>query len=456
MGIKLDWEVETDQSRVSTTGEDKDAARRRRLLRLRLLAFLVFVLLVVGLIVAAVNVRLRQVDAQLRQVLASTVDAEVTALRIGDRDSFLSMQRSATDEWQQRQNALFDSYQSLKADPNTQLTGRIVDLAIDNSRARVKLEEIIAGVPYAQEWFYWRYDDGWRHVPPDYTFWGDPATLKENGVTVHYHTVDDALAQALGPQLARWVHDGCAAVGCDSLPQVDVEILPDQALQAGWASANPWVLQLPSPLTGRARLDTAFDASLQTQVSALLAERLVEQATSVQTVYPSDAVFLRQAAVDWLASHFTGAQTTSYLVASLVQNYGADSVGRLLRALQPTSDISVLNQVTAAPSVAQSNVDWRDFLTWRLNTEADLVAKRDQTSFALLYDLNDDDARVAATRVYTANAAPVPQAATAVVSELAPTGEAQLRARVQIGTGDSARETEATWRMVDGVWKRVS
>ncbi len=55
MGIKLDWEIETDQARVSSTGEDKDAARRRRLLRVRLLAFVVFVLLVVGAVAAAVT-----------------------------------------------------------------------------------------------------------------------------------------------------------------------------------------------------------------------------------------------------------------------------------------------------------------------------------------------------------------------------------------------------------------
>ncbi len=456
MGIKLDWEIETDQSRVSSTGEDKDAARRRRVIRARLLAFVVFVLIVVGVIAAAVAYRLRQVDAQMRQVLTSTVDAEVTALRLGDRDSFLSMQRSATDEWQQKQNALFDSYQALKSSQDTQLTGQILDLAVDNTRARVKLQEIIGGVPYAREWFYWRYDDGWRHVPPDYTFWGDPATLEESGVTVHYRTVDDALAQAMGPQLAQWLKEGCAAVSCDSLPKIDVEILPDEALQIGWSTTNPWSMQVPSPLSTTARLDMPFDASLQTQIASLFAERLVQQTTAVQTVYPSDAVFLRQAAVDWLAAHFTGAQMNSYLVDSLVHNYGADAVGRLLRALQPASDIGVVNQVTAAPSLAQSNVDWRDFLSWRLNTEADLISKRDQTSFALLYDLNDDAARVAATRAYTANAAPVPQAATAVVSELGPNGEAQLRARVQIGTGDSAQQAEATWRMVDGSWKRVS
>ena len=45
-----------------------------------------------------------------------------------------------------------------------------------------EVEEIIGGVPYGRVWFYWRYDDGWRHVPPDYTFWGDARTVEADGV----------------------------------------------------------------------------------------------------------------------------------------------------------------------------------------------------------------------------------------------------------------------------------
>lgn len=456
MGIKLDWEIEAEQSHVSSTGEDKDAARRRRLIRLRLLGFVIFVLLIVGAIAGAVAWRLHQVDEQIRQVLTSTVDAEVAALRLGDRETFISIQRSASEDWHNKQNALFDSYQALKTTQDVQLTGQILDLAIDNTRARVKIQELIGGVPYAREWFYWRYDDGWRHVPPDYTFWGDAVTQENDSVSVHYRSVDDALAQALGPQVAQWLRDGCAALGCESLPKIDVEIIPDEGLTTAWSPSNPWSLQVPSPLTNRARLDMPFDASLQTEVARLLAERLIERTTGVQPVYPADAVFLRQAALDWLTAHFTGAQMNSYLVDSLVKGYGQDAVGRLLRSLQPTSDISVVSQVTALPSLAQANLDWRDFLSWRLNTENDLIVKRDQTTFALLYDLNDDGARIVATRLYTAGVNPGPQSATAVVAESGPNGEAQLRARVQTGSGDGAQQSEATWRLVDNIWKRVS
>jgi len=91
MGINMDWEIEAEQSRVSTTGEDKEAARRRRLARVRLLGFILILLLVAGAVVGAVALRLRQVDEQTEQALRATVDAEIAALRIGDRATFLSV-----------------------------------------------------------------------------------------------------------------------------------------------------------------------------------------------------------------------------------------------------------------------------------------------------------------------------------------------------------------------------
>ncbi|MEL7233422.1 MAG: hypothetical protein AAGK74_02930, partial [Chloroflexota bacterium] len=164
MGIKLDWEIEAEQSVVQGSGEDKEAKRRRRMAQLRLL---LGVVILIGLFASVYGFfvwRLRIVDNEIQRALTDTVQAEVTTLRVSDRNAFLDIQRSASETWAQAQLAEFDEYQALKVNYDVQLTGNVVDVVVDGSRGRVQVEEIIDGIPYVQTWFYWRYaEDGWRH-----------------------------------------------------------------------------------------------------------------------------------------------------------------------------------------------------------------------------------------------------------------------------------------------------
>ena len=146
-------------------------------------------LLIVGVLAAAVVLRLRQVESQIENVLRDTVDAEIATLRLGDEQSFLGFQRSATESWLTTQQQTFDDYQARKIEGNIQLTGHILDVAVDGNRARVQVQEIVDNVPYVRTWFYWRYDDGWWHVPPDFTFWGDDRVLETDAMTIHYQSV---------------------------------------------------------------------------------------------------------------------------------------------------------------------------------------------------------------------------------------------------------------------------
>src|SRR5262249_4201515 len=159
----------------------------------------------------------------------------------------------------------------LKVGHDLRLTGQILSLDVDGQRGRVQVVEIVDGVPYTRVWFYWRYDDGWRHVPPDFTYWGDARTYSGDAVTIRYHAMDDSLAQAMGPQLDTWFKTGCGVLACDNLPELTVEIVADPALQPGWSQIDPWLLQIPSPFTGQARLDTPFSVDLQIQVANLVA-----------------------------------------------------------------------------------------------------------------------------------------------------------------------------------------
>ena len=154
MGIRLDWEIESERERVQTVRDDQQAARRRLRAFRRLL---LFTLLLVGIgcaLVALVAWRLDAVDQQIRQNLIATVENEVAALRIGDRSAFTNIQRSDSDIWLQSQQQLYDTYQTLKSSAQVTLSGRTLDVAIDGPRGRVLVEEIIDGVAYSRLWFF--------------------------------------------------------------------------------------------------------------------------------------------------------------------------------------------------------------------------------------------------------------------------------------------------------------
>lgn len=457
MGLNLDWEIEAEQSQVRNSGEDAESRRRRRRTRRRLMFLVAFVLLAFAAAGGALVLRLRYVDSLVEQNLRDTVDAEVAALRIGDRAAYLGLQRSASEQWMLAQDQNFNDYQALKADADVQLTGRILDVTIDGNRARVEVEEIVGGVPYSRLWFYWQYEEGWRHVPPDLTFWGDVQTYDAPGVTVRARTVDAEVAEAMSGQLSTWIAQGCDILGCAIPPPISVEIVPAVDMTPAWSPANPWALQVPSLHVGRARIDMPFDASLQASVATLLAERLVAQAMdNVQPEYPADAVYLQQAVVDWLADRFVGIQSDSVLIASLHDLFGEAAVGRLIAVLSPNDDIGMLTAVTGVESLDQTGLDWRDFLTWRLNLEPQLISRRDEAALLNLYDAGDDVARSIALGRYNAVASAEPLTVVSVSPEVDANGVAHLRARAQAGTGVNVREDEVIFRLVNGSWKRVN
>jgi hypothetical protein len=456
MGIKLDWEIESEQSGGQhNVGEADASVRRRRRAWLRVLLLVLVVAGVLGLAAAAVVSRLRTIDDQIEGLLRNTVDAEVTALRIGDLNAFLAAQRSASNDWLLAQQVTFNDYQTLKQQDKIELTGQILDMTIDKNRARVEVQEIVSGVPYTRVWFYWRYEDGWRHVPPDYTFWGDVAQYQGKGVTVRYNTVDAPLANSVGASVDSWLATACAALPCGTLPTVSIDIVPDNTVQPAWSTANPWSIQIPSPFTDRARTDMPFDTALQLKVANLIADRLVSVASNnMQPTYPADAYYLRQAVISWLVGQFAQFDTNAFVVASLAKNYGPGAVGKLVTSLQPDSDGRVLAAAAGVPALDQANLDWRDFLTWRLAAEGELIKRRDENNYMNLYDTRDEAVRNLASQRF--NAAP-PESPVVVSAQLETnTGAPILRALAQVGPKDNRTQLEVQFRLVDGLWKRAN
>ncbi|MFN8373310.1 MAG: hypothetical protein U0694_10605 [Anaerolineae bacterium] len=471
MGIKLEWEIE---SGVRNTGEDPEAARQRRRLRMRLLFGIGFFVVAVLSCFGLVALRLRYVDDEVRQQLVNTVDAEVAALRIGDWNAFLNFQHYCNPEWAGTQRQQFNAYQALKLEQNIQLPGHVLSVTLDDQqrRARVVVEEIVDGVSYSRVWFYYLFpetrtqcDDPqttvtvprWLHVAPDYTFWGSQQTFTADNLTIVYYDVDTALVEQMGPRLTSWINSACAALPCDNSLPLAVVVLPNPTLQIGWMADNPLALQMPSPYTTRARTDQPFDPELQLQIANMVADHFVALASnSMQPVYPADAYYLRQAVVSWLVGQFVEIDTSSFVISSLAAQYGAPAVGRLVQAMQPTSDARVLAQAAGVASLDGANLDWRDFLTWRLIAEDSLIAQRDEANFLALYDTRDENIRNAALARFNAASPAENRVVTVVGAQTGADGSPELTATVQVGEGDSARQELVLFRLVDGLWKRAS
>lgn len=457
MGVHLDWEIESDQAHVRNEGEDPGEIRRRRSARTRILLFILFLFLLLGGAAGAVVLRLREVDAQVEQLLRDTVEAEVAALRIGDRATFMASQRSATDDWILVQGRTFDYYEALKTDFDARLTGRIADLEIEGTRARVLVEEIIDGVPYGRIWYYWRYADGWRHVPPDFTFWGEQATIEQPGVTVAYRSVDAALAAAVAADITRWREEGCAVLpNCQTLPVISVEVLPVENALINWSPANPWLLQIPSPYTDRARLDQPFDPEMRSETARLIAERLVGQATEQQTFDPqTDAGAIVESVVYWLTGKFSETRYPVHLTESLATRYGEPAVGRVLELLTPASSLTVLNEALGTGSLLQAELDWREFVTWRLNRENTLRSQADQALYRTLYDETDPTVVSIALSRYNANLPVETFTVNTTRIDVDGAGNAALVAIVAYGDPVTREET-IFFRLVDGAWRRAN
>ena len=124
MGIRLDWEIESENAGKHSATEDPNVIRTRRQVRVRfLLTFLVVLGIVLG-VGALIVWRLNEGERRLEQFLRDTVESEVSALRLGDWNAFSRVQRSADSNWIDiQQSRFFDDIQAAKLETDITLTG---------------------------------------------------------------------------------------------------------------------------------------------------------------------------------------------------------------------------------------------------------------------------------------------------------------------------------------------
>ena len=451
--MRLEWEIESRKI-SKRDGEDPQARRARRLGLLRLLMIIgILIGLIIGGLLLA-RQRLLDVQNQIEQLLRDTVRAEAAALRVGDLAVFLDIQRSASDDWLNAQRAVYQRYADMKASRDLKLTGRILAVAIDGPRGRVLVEEIVDGTPYVKVWFYWRYDDGWRHVPPDYTFWGEERHIESAALRIDYRAVDELFARQAETAVTGWLRQGCDILACGDLPRMDIDILTDLPQAAAWSDDGRLLLQ--SPYVHGARADRPFDAARQLDAAKLLADWLIRAQTGDLTFsYPHDVVQLRQSAHLYLVEQFAQVDSGAGLVESLASHYGRGKVGQLVSLFAPTADMSIIQQVIPEP-IGRAKLDWRDFIAWRLDTEARLIASRAESEWLNLYDATQESTLAAAYERYRANRPPQPQRVVAQQIGTAADGTPQLRVTVRTGSENGFREHIILFNLVNGIWKRAS
>lgn len=459
MGVKLDWDIEAEKGKHKEHREDFKERSKRYLAFFRLLVILLIFFAILSGIAYAVLQRWNQVNSHIEQILTETVQAEVAALRLGDFDGFINVQRSATEDWLITQREAFNHYQDLKSTSNITLTGQVVAVEVDGQRGRVQVQEIIDGVPYLQTWFYWRYEDGWHHVPPDYTFWGEGSEVENARFLIRYHQVDQIPARSLSDYLDTWLNDACSFFDCSELPPIVVDFVPQPLPEIQWSQNDQsiWQLVIPSPYISRARQDMPFDIQMQIDTATLLANRLVDFASSdLSVTFPSDAYYLRSAIVAWLTGRFVQIDTESYLITSLSNNYGANTVPALLRTLQTTSKVEIIATVTGTASIGDASLDWRDFVLWRLNIEDDFIARGDEANWVQLYDFTDENLRSVAYSRYNNNFTASERTVVDVSRTSTSAGRPQLVARVQVTRGFESGEEIVLFELINGTWLRTN
>ncbi len=453
--ISFEWEIETERVK-RVDGEDPKARRRRRRNLLRLLLILGLLLTLVG--AGAIGIRQRFIDARnaIAQRLQDTIKAEVAALRIGDMNAWLKLKDPDDEAWMESQQTLFHHYERLKAESAIELSGSIVAVTIDDGRARALVQENIRGLPYARLWFY-RFDGGaWLHIAPDFSFWGDEAQYAGAGVEVRYRAADALFAEQLGAALLDWRARGCALLDCADLPTLQAEVVPNAAARATWTDEANLNLQLRSPYIEIARADLPFDASYRQAVSELLAARLLAQHRSgSEAEFPHDAYFLWESAKIWLSRWLADAEAGAGLLPSLARNYGAQHVADLLAMLAPNDDMSRLGEVLGM-NIAEADLDWSDFIGWRLEAEAALIKARAENDWLRLYDTSDEAVRSAAYQRFIDNRPPefIRLLDYAIMTSEA--GGQVLRAQVEFAAGSAKTVEIVEFKLAGGVWKRSS
>lgn len=414
MGIQLDWQIQADQTQQRDQ-EDPSRKKQRRGERLRLLFAALFLGTLICVGVGGILWRLQAIRERGQEDLRASVETEFAAIRLGDKNAFMRIQRSASDSWLASQESAFSEYQSLKVNGRLSTEFRVVDVVIDKERGRAIIEEIIDRQPYQQVWFYWRYpasiDDpntpenetfegGWRRVPPDVTFWGDESTLENDHSSVTYQALDEEVATLLAAEVEAWWGNGCELLPCaKAAGDLEIIIDPQAGIPLAWEPdiTQGWRLRILSPLLrGRVPSSGALPNDLKSEITEMLAERLIAHASANRLIYRDnepiayDTTWLKYQLRDWLIARWTG-QSSPFL-DSILATHPDRLIINMLNNLTDSGQINTLasfletNTASLTDFPPMGTWDWKPFFAWRLSLENQRLVAEDFSGFYALYE----------------------------------------------------------------------
>ncbi len=447
MSVKLDWQIEADRA-AERAGEDPAFHRERRRQKLLLLLLTLALLGGVFFIGALLFWRIASVDNALRQGLINAARAETLALKIGDLPAFLGLMRGGAADWTPTQSARFNRYQTLKQKGQIQFTDNILDAEVDGQRGRIVIEETLDGQRQMVVWYYWRYPDGWRHVPSDLTFWGEPDAITGKETTVKFKSMDRGYADALSKRVERWWTTNCVYLGCTTLPPLTVEIIAGADQRPAWdENAETPTLKIGSPLATGDRAPIDIPSMWEQSIAEKLATRLFDISTgNLQTNPNTDAAWLRSSVIEWLTAVMLGRgdMTQIAFIESIQKKYNAAGVASIVQSLSVNSDISIVGRALRQP-IESLDLDWRTFFQWRLALEKEFVKVGNQKELLNLWDSTPE--ALAAFRIrFTQTNLPLPQVETVQL----------IGNTATIGAKTNGQPAQIGFRVVNGTWKRFA
>jgi hypothetical protein len=385
MGIKLDWEVESEGG-WSEIGEDPTeiAARQRRWRRWRTTT--IVVLGGSALIGAFVAARLYITGQQLRGDLEATIAAETTALRLSDREAFMVIQDSAAG-WKDVQTATFDHYTS--GGLPLEVTGQIIELEITDPHAHAVLRERLGGQDVQVVWFYEHFAGGWKHVSPDVSFWGNAAKKVTLHIDYYYYTKDEVFTESLSGRMNSWWESACRLLNCaDQPPRMSVRIEPDPLLKVGQAEYDPSTLLIPSPLLGRSPLDGSLDPLLLNTLAGFMAEHWAATLVPLDGSQSpdSDATWLRSEVSLWLRSQFApDSGVVAPVLGPLFDKYGQAAGSAFIARVRAGESVQIVLNDLTGNTAQMPTVGMETYFTQRLQSELELIRQGNAVEAMLLF-----------------------------------------------------------------------
>ena len=454
MSIKLEWEVEADESpdRILHDPGNDPSFRRTQRIRHWLIGAAITLIITTTI---GVSLRLNAVEAQRAELLNATVSAELLALRIGDYTAYMRTQ-SQDEEWREHQRQAFADLSNLGT--RVIFSEEISEIIRQRDEAQIIVEATLDGEPTEITWHYAYTEHGWRHIqsPPE------PWAAQEHrvgNVLFRYHAIDQSVVDDLVPLIEEW-QDTVQQVGdVRALEPIELQLDPNIAtitLQGD----SPTVLLIPMPASRSHDETPELDHSTRVELANWLVDHWTEEILGESLL--RDDEWVRDETEAYLRWVFHGETEPTPLMTTLSEAYPLLNLMTVF--VTGTSDglggAEALRAAIAENTVVSGqSVPSNEFLTAYLQAEAILAQQSSIGRSAVVFMENatwsrEPSALVQFNHIVLEGA--YPETFTVVGTYTAEDimwVELEYRGPWQLPTDDRQESMPFAFRLTDGYWQ---